>query len=112
MLLFFMANSCKPAQYCMRDTYQICQGIGVVKAGVAGWCYDICQIIGRKTEVWYMLKMAICVFEVHPVVLQPKASSHANTFVQFAQDQPRSSNFAHDLQSLQALTGFATRLQC
>ena len=50
--------------------HQVSQGVGVVKAGVAGGCNDLCQVVGRQAEVGDILKGAVCVLDVHPVVLQ------------------------------------------
>ena len=50
--------------------HQVCKGIGVVKAGVAGWRDHIREVIGGQGEVGDLLEAAICVLDVHPVVLQ------------------------------------------
>ena len=49
---------------------QVGQGIGVVKAGVAGGRDDISQVIGWQAEVGHMLKVAISMLQMHSIVLQ------------------------------------------
>lgn len=49
---------------------QVGKGIGVVKAGVAGGCNDISQVIGWQAEVGHMLKVAISMLQMHSIVLQ------------------------------------------
>ena len=53
-----------------RRAYQVSQGVGVVKAGVAGGSDDLRQVVGRQAEVGHLLKAAVLVLQVHPVVLQ------------------------------------------
>ena len=49
--------------------YQVSKGIGVVKAGVAGGRYHVCQVVGRQAEVGYMLKVTVTVLQMNPIVL-------------------------------------------
>ena len=57
--------------------HQVSQGVGVVKAGVTGGCNDLCQVIGRQAEVGNILKGAVCVLDMHPVVLQHQPGGSA-----------------------------------
>ena len=61
----------KVGQNWVNVAYQICKGVGIVEAGVAGGSNDVCQIVGRKAEVRNVLKAAIQVLYMHPVILQP-----------------------------------------
>ena len=55
----------------MQKAYQVCKGVGVVKTGITGGCYDVCEVVGWQTEVRYVLKVPIRVLDMHSVVLQP-----------------------------------------
>ena len=70
--------------------HQVCKGIGVVKAGVAGWCDHVREVVGGQGEVGNLLKAAVCVLDVHPVVLpcQDAAVRTACLAVEHAALQP------------------------
>lgn len=49
--------------------YQVSKGIGVVKAGVAGGRYHVCQVVGWQAEVGHMFKVTVSVLQMNPIVL-------------------------------------------
>lgn len=49
---------------------QVCEGVGVVKAGVAGGGDDISEVVGGQAKIGDVLEASVQVLDVHPVVLQ------------------------------------------
>ena len=61
---------------------QVCEGVGVVKAGVAGRGNDISEVIGRQAKIGYVLEASVQVLDVHPVVLheRPKTLRYLHNY--------------------------------
>lgn len=54
--------------------YQVCKGVGVVEAGVAGGRDNIVQLVGWQAEVGHIFEAAVRVLDVYPVILQAQPS--------------------------------------
>ena len=53
----------------MCRAHQVCEGVWIVEAGVARGRNDVIQFVGWEAEVWHILKAAVRMLDVHPVVL-------------------------------------------